>query len=533
MSAATSSLTGTFPLLRASIRHDGRSFAPWILIVTALSASSVLVYPFVFPTGAEKAALAGTIGANPAIGLIFGPAYDLSTADGFNAWRALALGGFLVALGAIFTVTRATRAQEDSGQAELLASAVMGRSARLMAGVLLALLGSLVAGAVTGLVTVLCGGGWGPSLLLGATFTAASWMFAAVAALAAQLGSDARNASSMAVGTLGVLFTLRGLASSLDGPAWTLWVNPLGWLQETRPASGDHWAPLLLALGLTTVVVGCAFDLQARRDFGQGLVALRPGPARGAVRTPWALALRLNRASLASWAIAFVALGVVFGYFVTSITDLLAGDAAVQQILAAGAASPDELTGAFLRMILTLIGIIAAVVGVQVMLKVRAEELADRVEPVLATALSRTRYLTSHIVLAFASTGALVLVAGSIVAAFAAGADIGVAYADAFWQAAATVPAVWTVVALAVAVVGARPVVSIAAWAGVVVSFVLTLLGPTFGLDDWVLAMNPFWHVPDVGAADAGPGGLVLLSVVTLGLLVLGLGGFRRRDLAR
>ncbi|HEY4153340.1 MAG TPA: multidrug ABC transporter permease, partial [Pseudolysinimonas sp.] len=73
-------LVGTPPLLRATIRFDGRLFAPWILIATALSASSVLVYPWVFPSQQDRAGLAAAIGANPALGLIFGPAFDLSTA---------------------------------------------------------------------------------------------------------------------------------------------------------------------------------------------------------------------------------------------------------------------------------------------------------------------------------------------------------------------------------------------------------------------------------------------------------------------
>ncbi len=527
------SLVGTRPLLHATMRHDGRLFAPWVLVATLLSTSSVVVYPWVFPDQASREALAVAIGANPALGLIFGPAYDLSTADGFNAWRTLALGGFLVALGAVFAVTRATRAQEDSGQAELLASGVLGRSSRLMAGVALALVGSLAAGLVAGVTTGLCGGAWSSSLLLGATYTATGWMFAGVAAVTAQVGSDARTASALAVGTLGTLFLLRGLSTSLDAPAWTRWANPLGWTLETRPATGDHWAPLLLTVAFTVAAVGAAFALQARRDFGQGMLAQRPGPARGTARTPWRLAVRVNRPSLLTWTCVFVVLGVVFGHFTTSIEDLLAGEPAVQRILAAGAASPAQLTGAFVRTVLSLVGIIACVPGVQVLLRVRAEELEDRVEPVLAGAVARTRFYASHVLLALGTVAVLVLLAGTVVAVLAGGADIGVSTRDVLVQAAATVPAVWTVVALATALVGARPAASRAAWAGVLVSFLLTLLGPTFGLDDWVLGISPFWHVPTVTAGDPDWTGLCWLALVTAGLVTVGLAGFRHRDLAR
>lgn len=526
-------LTGTVPLLRTSLRHDGRLLAPWIVIATALSASSVLVYPWVFPTQEARAGLSAAITANPALGLIFGPAYDLTTADGFNSWRALALGGFLAALGAIFAVTRATRAQEDSGQAELLASGVLGRGSRLLTGAAMALIGSLLLGLVAGLVTVLCGGGGEDSMLLGATFTATGWIFTGVAAITAQVGDDARTSNSMAVGTLGALFVLRGFTYSIEAPAWTSWVNPMSWMVETRPASGNHWWPLLLAVALTLVLLAIAFVLQAGRDFGQGTIKPGPGPDRGAARTPWRLAIRLNRGQIITWVIAFTMLGVVFGYFATSITDILGSDPGMQQMLAAGATGTDQVVGAFLVTILSMIGIIAAIPGVQVMLKVRTEEMEDRVEPLMATAVSRPRYYASNVLLALGTSTLYVLIAGVLVAVLAAAADIGVTFGDALLQAIVTVPAVWTVVAVSVAVVGARPIVSLAAWIGVLASFVLTLLGPTFGLDDWVLGISPFWHVPHVTATSVDLTGLGWITLFTAGFLLVGFIGFRRRDLAR
>ncbi len=527
------SLTGTLPLLRASLKHDGRLLAPWVLFVTALSTSSVLVYPWVFPTEADRLGLAAAVGANPALGLIFGPAFDLSTDDGFNAWRTVALGGFLAALGAIFAVTRATRAQEDSGQAELLASGVLGRSSRLMIGAAMAMIGSLVLGLVAGLVTIACGGDAQASMLLGATFTATGWMFAAVAAVTAQIGSDARTANSMAVASLGTLFVLRGFAYSIGAPEWTSWVNPMSWMVETRPATGDHWWPLLPAIALTVVLFCIAFVLQNRRDFGQGAIKPAPGPARGRDRSTWRLALRINRGPIITWSIAFLILGVVFGYFTTSISDILGSDSAVQRILAAGAVTPDQLAAAFLVSILSLVGIITAVPGVQVMLKVRSEELEDRVEPIMATAVTRPRYYTSNVLLALGTSTLYLLIAGAIIGLLASSADIGISFGEAILQTVGTVPAVWTVVAVSVAVVGARPLMSLAAWAGVLASYGLTLLGPTFGLPDWALAISPFWHIPHVTVTDADFTGLIWISLFTLGFLVIGFVGFRRRDLAR
>ena len=50
-----SPLTGTLTMLRAEVRHDGRLVAPWIALTTLLSASSVVVYPWLFPDHADRA----------------------------------------------------------------------------------------------------------------------------------------------------------------------------------------------------------------------------------------------------------------------------------------------------------------------------------------------------------------------------------------------------------------------------------------------------------------------------------------------
>ena len=98
-----------------------------------LPASSIALYIWIFPEDSAREELSVAVGLNPALALIFGTAGDLLTDEGFTAWRSLALGCFFASLMAIFIVVRNSRASEDSGQAELFASGVMGREARLAA----------------------------------------------------------------------------------------------------------------------------------------------------------------------------------------------------------------------------------------------------------------------------------------------------------------------------------------------------------------------------------------------------------------
>lgn len=198
-----STLTGARPLATVVIAQDRRNIAPWVMLISVLSTTSIIAYRWIFPDLADRRQLAGALSTNPALELVFGPARDLLTNDGFNAWRAGMLGAFFAGLMAILVVVRNFRADEDSGNAELIASGVITRQARLLVAVLAAVLAALALGVVCTLLTVAFGGQWEPMMLIAATFTCSALVFAGVAAVTCQLGSDAPAASSMAIAVLG------------------------------------------------------------------------------------------------------------------------------------------------------------------------------------------------------------------------------------------------------------------------------------------------------------------------------------------
>jgi ABC-2 type transport system permease protein len=525
-------LTGTPPLLKVSLRQDLRNIAPWVGLISVLSASSILAYTWIFTDPAQRQALATTLGANPALSLIFGPARDLTTADGFNAWRAGMLGALFAGLMAILIVVRNSRANEDSGQAELIASGVIARQSRLAVAVLMAAIASAALGLVCFLITIACGGGITSTLILSATFTASGLMFAGVAAIAAQLGSDSRTASSIAIGTLGVLYVVRGYIDTRGGSTWATWLTPFGWLEETRPATGNNAWPLLLCVLLTMALVVGAFILQGHRDFGQGMFAQRPGPAgAGIAGNIWGLGFKLNRGSLITWLIAFAGLGLIFGNLATSIGGILAKNPAMAEILASGAAAASDLTFAFIVTILQIVAIIVAVMGVQIVLHVYSEEIEYRVEPLLAGSLRRSTYLASNTLIALLGTALALLIAGVATGLVSGAKDKTISTSDVIFQSLVTIPAVWVLVGLALAAVGAAPRLRLVAWLGIVATFGLTILGPTFKLPAWALDISPLRHVPNVTAASPDWAGLAWLIAFAALFLTIGFVGYRRRDI--
>ncbi|MEZ5130379.1 MAG: multidrug ABC transporter permease [Mycobacterium sp.] len=524
-------LTGVRQLLPATMRHYARNLAPWIAGVSALSVSSILGYRLIFPDTAARTQLSMALGSNPALSLIFGPARNLMTNDGFNTWRSGALGAFFTALMAILTVVANSRADEDSGQAELFASAVLGRRARLAVAVLVAAIACVAMGVVSFLLTIAVGGSVWPTLLLSATFTASGLMFAGVAAVTAQLGSDARTANSIAVAVLGAGFVIRGFIDSVNAPAWATWATPFGWLEHVSPAAANNPWPLLLALALTVVLIGVAFLLDGRRDYGAGLLPPRPGPARGGrTATIWGLARRLNRASVITWLIAFAGLGIIFGFLATSVTDLLASNPVMTEVLAANSAGSTNLTFAFLVTVLQLAGLIAAVAGVQIVNRIIMEENNFRVEPLLAGALRRRTYLASNLTVAYLVPGVCLLLAATVIGLITATTGTGVTITKVIAQGAATIPAVWVLIAIAAAAVGARPALRLAGWLAIVASFGLTILGPTFKLPEWALSISPLHHIPEITAPNPNWTSLTLVSAVAVALTTVAFIGFQRRD---
>jgi ABC-2 type transport system permease protein len=120
------------------------------------------------------------------------------------------------------------------------------------------------------------------------------------------------------------------------------------------------------------------------------------------------------------------------------------------------------------------------------------------------------------------------LVAGLVYGA--AAGDVGGKVATVVGTAAVQLPAVWLLAAVTVGLFGLAPRFTPVAW-GVLIAFVaLYLIGSLAGFPQWVLDIEPFAHVPRVGA-DFTVVPLLWLLAIDVALIALGAMAFRRRDL--
>ncbi|NBH12245.1 ABC transporter permease, partial [Amycolatopsis sp. SID8362] len=259
----------------------------------------------------------------------------------------------------------------------------------------------------------------------------------------------------------------------------------------------------------------------------------RPGPARAAasLRTPFALAWRLHRGPLLGWLIGVAVVGAVFGSIASGIGDLVGSSPQAQQIFERLGGS-HALTQAFLAAMAGMFAMVASLYGVQAALRMRGEETAIRLEPVLATSVGKLRWAGGHLVFAFFGTAALLLV-GGLFMGLANGlrtGDVGGSIGDTLAGMLVQLPAAWVVVALAVAIFGLAPAYSAAGWAVGALALLLSLFGPVVNLPQAVLDVSPFQHPPKLPGQEFAATPIVWLLVVAVVALVAGLAGWRRRD---
>nr|WP_221377046.1 ABC transporter permease [Actinoplanes polyasparticus] len=521
-------MTGTGKLVRLILRRDRIVLPLWVVLLGLIPAGYVASFEGLFPTEAERVNYAQVSASNAGFVTLYGPLHGSSLGE-LVAWRA----GFLpvlVALCALLTVIRHTRADEEAGRTELIGAAAVSRHAQLAAALITTCVAGVLLGAV--LTAAMLGQGMPAmgSVAFGAEMALTGCAFAGVGAITAQLTSSARSARSIAVVALGVAFVLRvgGDVSALGNGSlsWLSWVSPLGWVQHLFPYGVNDWWPAVLTILFTIAAAGTAAVLLTRRDFGAGLLPARLGPASASFGSPFALAWHLHRGLLLGWTAGFALLGLIFGGVGGSVLDIASDNEGLSDIFARLGGST-ALVDSYFAGTAGIVGLIAACYAVQATLRLRDEEQTGHAEAVLSTAVSRYTWAGTN--LFFVLLGpAVVLTAEGLATGLAyPQGDLGAILAGTLVQ----LPAVWVLAALAVLAFGLIPRLSAVAWAPPALCLLILLVGQTLQLDQWFLDISPFTHVPHLPGGDATATPLIALTLLAALLTATGMAGLRRRNI--
>ncbi|MFM9373478.1 ABC transporter permease [Streptomyces sp. Da 82-17] len=528
-------LAGTRTLIRFALRRDRVRLPVWILALFVGTLATAANFETLYASSEQRASVVQTMDS-PAGLAMTGPRHYLDD-YGFGAMLSHQMLGFmavLVGLMSVLVITRHTRAEEETGRAELLRSTVVGRHAQLAAALSVAVLANvalalLLALGLSGMgVTGIDTPG---SLLYGFAHAAAGIAFAGVAAVTVQITPHTRGATGMALAVIGLAYVLRAAGDAGDNGALS-WLSPIGWVQRTYAYVDDHWWPLLLCLALAVVCGGAGFVLSTRRDVGAGLRASRLGrpSASAALTRPFGFALRLHRGMLIGFGAGLFLMGAMYGSILGDAEDMLKNIDQIQEALQR--VGGGTIAESFASMVMVVLTVVASVYVVMAALRPRSEESAGRAEPLLATGLSRDRWVGSHLAVAMLGGTALLALAGLGIGLAGAGSTgEGALVLKLTGAALAYAPALWVTVGVAVVFFGWFPRAVAATWIVPVYAFVVGYLGELFQFPSWMANLSPFGHVPQLPAADMEWTPLLVLTVLAAALNWLGLAGFRRRDL--
>lgn len=524
-------LAGTGTLIRFIVRRDRFRLIIWIVAVVGLmvsfAGSSADLYPTPEALQARAAIMDGPLGvafSGPRIGL------DNYT---FGALLSNEYVGFVavtLALMSVFLIVRNTRLEEQTGRSELVRANAVGRHAPAMAALSVVvgaqvLMGVLIALMMPGTGLDLSASG---SWLFSAASVSVGIVFAGVTLLIAEVTGHSRTAVGYAATAVGVAYVIRAIGDIGDSALSML--SPIGWAQATAPFVEDVWWPMLLPLAFFVLVTWASFALATRRDFGEGMVASRPGPSEASpgMGRPLGLALRLQRGLLIGWGIGLFVLGTTYGGFVRDVEEFAAENPFIEEALSAiGGGSLGESWASMLAFMMTAL---VASFAVQAVLRLRSEETGLRAEQVLATPVERWRWMGSHL---------LVAGVGSVILAALVGLGFGISAAsstgDWSWvgrMIGATIshlPSVLFVAGVAVALFGLLPRLTYLAWVMITLVWV-GLLGVIVGLPEWVSNLSPFGYEALVPAAELAVLPLIVISALAVVLVAVGFLGFQRRD---
>ncbi len=525
---------GTRSLLFLLLRKDRVKILIWLLSILAITLAAAAAYPSIYQGEQDIMAFALTMD-NPAMIAMLGLGYDVAdyTTATIFAHEMLLFTVIAVAVMNILIVGRATRADEEDGQLELVRSLPVGRLAYLNAAIMEIILINIALALFVGVGLVslgLDGMDLESSSLFGAILGATGIVFAAITAVFAQLAETSRGATGLSFGALIAAYILRAIGDvNIEVLSY---ISPLGWSVRTEVFAVNHWWPVFISITAAVLLTGIAFYLNSIRDMGDGFIPTKKGNphASALLKSPLGFVLKQQRANILSWGIGLFLLSAAFGAIMGEL-ETYYGD--MELLQAFFAQNPDlSMTAQFLSLILVIISLFGAAPAIMIMLRLLGEEQHNHTEHLYSRAISRTTLMTNYFLAGlFVTLFMQTMIALGLWSAGASVMEDPITFGELYSASLAYLPAMWVMVAFATMLIGAFPKITNLIWLYVVFCFLVVYLKDLLKLPDWLSDVSSFNHVPDLLNAEIDWIPIILLVLIAGFLSMIGLIGYKRRDI--
>jgi len=331
-------------------------------------------------------------------------------------------------------------------------------------------------------------------------------------------------------------FILNGYQAAIPELAPFANLTWFGWTSNHIPLAGRYdWPSLVLVAVVAIVLLAVGVESFVRRDIGVTTSVPTPSLPRSLVglRGPAGRTAGHNLPTALAWGIGLAIFGLVIAGSGGSFTEQLNKSPDFVRLLQSVFPGADiSSVGGFLQLVFVEFGyILAGLAAATLVAGWASDETSGRLELLLATPLSRVRWVVAGGFGVFAGIVVFTLMAlgGITIGALITGGDVATPMIGTFALGLYALAAAGLGVAIG-GVFGsgrAGPAVAILT----IVTWLIDILAPAFKLPDAVhqLALTAHYGLPMLGQWD--PVGIVASLVLAFGGLAVGAWGFNRRDL--
>ncbi len=512
----------------------------WGLVFGLYVASKAIGFVDLYPTAIARQKIAETFSNNIGIELLLGKAPQNSSTAAYVAWNTAVVMVVIGSIWALLMAAKYFRGDEESGRTEaLLAGQTTPKKAAL--NILAGLWTSLgVLFLVMSVLFIAVGKHQGvdygthTALYFAFVVTLGIGLFLMVGAMASQLMPTRSRAAAVAGFTLGIFYLMRGIGD-VTSAHWINNVTPLGWIEKAQPLSQSDPIWLIPFAILIALLFILTLYFASKRDYQESIISDKTDtkPHYQLLKSPFSLAVRLTRGTNIGWLIAIFVTSLIYGLITKSTGQAFSQskgyERTVKHFIQTAKLSSTLL---FLGMIYLIQIILIMVLAANSVNASRREEALGYLDNFLVQPYARLRWLLGRLNLTF-----LVVIAAGIVTTLGIWLGIldqntGVSlHTLTLASINALVPAVF-LIGVGILVFGFYPrLTSIAAYAVLVWSLLIELVGTGLKLNHWLLDTSLLHQVSL--APSVNPNWSVNLIIVAIAIVFILIGAlrFNERDI--
>jgi ABC-2 type transport system permease protein len=535
----------------------------WAIIFVGYSLSIVPTYSTLFPDPKSRLTAASLFDM-PASKMFAGPGFGLSTTDpSMNASSPSLTDGYghvidiangplvigklylffliCISIMAVFFVIRLTRAQEESGLAELVRAGRIGNKVSITSSLIFTGLTCLILSLVVGVSFILGGEAIIDSIVVSIGLFLCGVLFASIGILFSELCASARTARLYSMGLLVIFFLFGIIGNSLSPTGSVLtWLSPFQWAFLTRPYAGLNPLPLLLYLPIIILLILIAYKINSLRDVGSGVIQARGGKIHAGklLRGPFSLNFRLQRSNLIGFSLAIIILGALFGSLTGTIINTLETNDSFKALITMGSTTREQILSGFYSFTISYIIVIVSIFAIISVKSLLNSEHSGILELILSTKQSSLRTIVMNILFTLTVGVFLIIIGGLFISlgAIASNGESGteVEIGKIILSSLERFPSLLLVIGVAVFLIGFLPKLFSLVWLyfgyGIISFMFLDLFGFPKEVQDVLKVFSPFNNLAQTPSEDFSFTPFLLMTIAGAVLCIVGSYRYSKRD---